>query len=326
MWLATHRLCCILVLLLVAEAQTRSLQQSKSVSNLPLIQGSGSTAAATLWRSIIANASATGNAPFSLTYDAVGSGQGQKSLFSRAYDYAVSDVPIASAVYNGLDRKILQIPFAISALDAVHSVSGLTKPLNLTAFVFGSILQCTISRWDDPAIRAINPDAKLPSADIFPVVRVDSSGSTELVTNYLATDPSWALAVGKSIAWPKCTQQVQGSDGILNYIAAQKNAIGYAEYGLARVQNIAYAALQNAAGNYVRPDQVLAANATDIFGSDFVIPNSTANPGWANVSLMTSSALTCAPLMQYDSHTVTPSFFIKFIISSSAHLISCVTD
>ena len=117
----------------------------KSVSNLPLIQGSGSTAAATLWRSIIANASATGNAPFSLTYDAVGSGQvwhrflhylhyfggvciseekdkcqqissqqatedflypvqGQKSLFSRAYDYAVSDVPIASAVYNGLDR------------------------------------------------------------------------------------------------------------------------------------------------------------------------------------------------------------------------------
>ena len=102
--------------------------------------------------------------------------------------------------------------------------------------------------------------------------------------------------------------------------------IRYAEYGLARVQNIAYAALQNAAGNYVRPDQVLAANATDIFGSDFVIPNSTANPGWANVSLMTSSALTCAPLMQYDSHTVTPSFFITFIISSSAHLISCVTD
>ena len=69
---------------------------------------------------------------------------------------------------------------------------------------------------------------RLPSADIFPVVRVDSSGSTELVTNYLATDPSWALAVGKSIAWPKCTQQVQGSDGILNYIAAQKNAIGCA--------------------------------------------------------------------------------------------------
>ena len=67
---------------------------------------------------------------------------------------------------------------------------------------------------------------RLPSADIFPVVRVDSSGSTELVTNYLATDPSWSLAVGKSVAWPKCAQQVQGSDGILNYITMQKNAIG----------------------------------------------------------------------------------------------------
>ncbi len=67
---------------------------------------------------------------------------------------------------------------------------------------------------------------RLPSADIYPVVRVDSSGTTELVTNYLATDPSWMLGVGKSVAWPKCAQQVQGSDGVLNYVANQKNAIG----------------------------------------------------------------------------------------------------
>ncbi|EIE23925.1 periplasmic binding protein-like II [Coccomyxa subellipsoidea C-169] len=304
MRLATQRLCCILGLLLLTEGHTRHLQQSKSVSNLPLVQGSGSTAASTLWRSIIANASATGNAPFSLTYDAVGSGQGQKSLFNRAYDYAVSDVPIPGDVYNGLDRPILQIPFAISALDAVHSVSGLSKPLNLNAFVFGAILQCTITRWDDPAIRAINPDAKLPSADIFPVVRVDSSGSTELVTNYLATDPSWALAVGKSLAWPKCAQQVQGSEGILNYIANQKNAVGYAEYGLARVNNIAYAALQNAAGNFVRPDQVLASNVTDIFGTDFIIPNSTVSAAWANVSLMSSRRPMAYPISGLEYYNI----------------------
>ena len=68
--------------------------------------------------------------------------------------------------------------------------------------------------------------SRVPSADINPVVRVDSSGSTELITNYLATEPSWQLGTGKSIAWPKCTKQVQGTDGILAYLSTQKNAIG----------------------------------------------------------------------------------------------------
>lgn len=72
----------------------------------------------------------------------------------------------------------------------------------------------------------INVSRRLPSADINPVSRVDSSGSTELLTNYLATDASWALGVGKSIAWPKCVKQVQGTDGVLAYLASQKNAIG----------------------------------------------------------------------------------------------------
>lgn len=76
------------------------------------------------------------------------------------------------------------------------------------------------------------PVSRLPSADIFPVVRVDSSGTTELVTGYLSNDPGWTLGVGKSVAWPKCAQQVQGSDGVINYITAQKNAIGWASPSL----------------------------------------------------------------------------------------------
>lgn len=63
----------------------------------------------------------------------------------------------------------------------------------------------------------------------------------------------------------------------------------YAEYGLAVTQKLPVAALQNAAGNFVRPDEVLAANVTEVFGNDIMIPNSTNSAGWANVSLMTSS-------------------------------------
>ncbi|CAK0753690.1 hypothetical protein CVIRNUC_002239 [Coccomyxa viridis] len=264
-------------------------QERKSVNNLPLVQGSGSTAAAAVWRSIIANASATGNAPISLTYDAVGSGQGQKNLFNRAYDYAVSDVPIPRSTYTDLDRKTVQMPFAISALDAVYSIPGLSQPLKLNPAVLGGIFQCTITRWDDPALRAINAEIRLPSADIYPVVRVDSSGSTELLTNYLATDMGWSLGVGKSIAWPKCAKQVQGTDGILAYLGSQSNAIGYAEYGLAKVQGVPLASMQNAAGYYVQPSEVVNNwNITEVFGNDFSIPDSLVSAAWANVSLFQS--------------------------------------
>ena len=67
---------------------------------------------------------------------------------------------------------------------------------------------------------------RLPSADINPVARVDASGSTELLTNYLATDSGWSLGVGKTVTWPKCVKQVQGTDGILAYLASQPFAIG----------------------------------------------------------------------------------------------------
>jgi phosphate transport system substrate-binding protein len=74
----------------------------------------------------------------------------------------------------------------------------------------------------------LSNERRLPSADIFPVARVDASGTTELTTTYLATDDGWLLGIGKTVAWPKCVQQVQGSDGILNYISGQKNAVGCA--------------------------------------------------------------------------------------------------
>ena len=51
--------------------------------------------------------------------------QGQKNLFNRAYDYALSDVPIPTSIYNTLERKTVQLPFAVSALDAVYSVAGI---------------------------------------------------------------------------------------------------------------------------------------------------------------------------------------------------------
>ncbi len=69
---------------------------------------------------------------------------------------------------------------------------------------------------------------RLPSADIFPVGRVEPSGSTAQITNYLSTNPEWALGQGFTVNWPKCVQRVQGTNGIIAYLQAHPNGIGCA--------------------------------------------------------------------------------------------------
>lgn len=70
---------------------------------------------------------------------------------------------------------------------------------------------------------------RLPSADIFPVGRVEPSGSTALLTKFLGTDAGWTLGQGFSVNWPKCVQRVQGTTGVINYIQTHQNAIGCAQ-------------------------------------------------------------------------------------------------
>lgn len=123
---------------------------------------------------------------------------------------------------------------------------------------------------------------RLPTERIFPVARVDSSGSTSLFTKYLATDPSWTLGAFLSIQWPVCTRQLKGSEGILAYLPSQKYSVGYAEAGLVRGLDLGLAALQNAAGSFVHPMDLH--KMSDILQDDLIVPFSTANTSWGTVN------------------------------------------
>jgi phosphate transport system substrate-binding protein len=127
--------------------------------------------------------------------------------------------------------------------------------LVLSGKVTADIFHGKITRWDDPAIAALNSGKKLPAGNINVIYRSDSSGTSAIFTNYLSQmSAEWKdeVGAGKSINWPVGTG-AKGNDGVAGSVQRVKNSIGYVEYAYASENNIAWAALLNQAGRKVEP-------------------------------------------------------------------------
>jgi phosphate transport system substrate-binding protein len=128
--------------------------------------------------------------------------------------------------------------------------------LRLTGQVLGDIYLGKITRWSDPAIKALNPTLNLPDAAIAPVRRADGSGTSFIFTNYLSkVNAEWKAKVGEGTAvnWPASTGG-KGNEGVAAFVGRLPNAIGYVEYAYVKQNKMNYALLQNAAGQFVAPD------------------------------------------------------------------------
>jgi phosphate transport system substrate-binding protein len=122
--------------------------------------------------------------------------------------------------------------------------------------VLGDIYLGKITKWNDPAIVALNPGLKLPDATIAPVRRADGSGTTFIFTNYLSkVNAEWKAKVGEGTAvnWPTGAGG-KGNEGVSAFVQRLPNSIGYVEYAYAKQNKMPYALMQNAAGNFVAPD------------------------------------------------------------------------
>jgi len=124
-----------------------------------------------------------------------------------------------------------------------------------------------VAKWDDPAIKKLNPDAKLPGTAIAPIYRSDGSGTTFIYTNYLSkVSPEWKDKVGNntSVEWPTGIGG-KGNEGVAALSARTAGAIGYVEYAYALQNKLTYVKLINHEGATVAPDsksfQAAAANA-----------------------------------------------------------------
>ena len=190
-----------------------------------------------------------------INYQSVGSGAGLKQIEAKTVDFGASDAPLKDEELKA--KGLVQFPTVIGGIVPVINVAGI-KPgeLKLSGQVLGDIYLGKITKWNDAAIVALNPGLALPDAAIAPVRRADGSGTTFGFTNYLSkVNPEWKSKVGEGTAvnWPTGAGG-KGNEGVAAFVGRLPNSIGYVEYAYVKQNKMNYAKLQNAAGNFVSPE------------------------------------------------------------------------
>jgi len=190
-----------------------------------------------------------------VNYQSIGSGGGIKQIDSKTVDFGASDMPLTDEVLK--TKGQMQFPTVMGGVVPVMHVKGIEPgQLKLTGTVLGDIFLGKISRWNDPAIKALNPTLPLPDAAIAQVRRADGSGTTFIFTNYLSkVSPEWKTKVGEGTAvnWPVGAGG-KGNEGVSAFVARLPNSMGYVEYSYVKQNKLTYAIMQNASGNFVKPE------------------------------------------------------------------------
>jgi phosphate transport system substrate-binding protein len=201
-----------------------------------------------------------------MNYQSIGSGGGIKQIQAKTVDFGASDMPLKP---EDLDKSgLMQFPAVMGGVVPVVNVKGIAPgALKLDGATLARIYLGEIAKWNDPALKALNPGLDLPSQAIAPVYRSDGSGTTFLFTNYLSkVSPAWKTKVGSntSVKFPSGLGG-KGNEGVAALTGRTDGAIGYVEYAYAKQNKMAHAQLKNAAGNFVQPEsaafQAAAANA-----------------------------------------------------------------
>ena len=221
------------------------------------LSGQGSTFVANFLEQCKADAKKSGG--LSVTYQSTGSGAGRSGYIEGTVDFAASDVPFSAAEKRKADAKpYVYIPIVAGGVAVIYNVPGVTN-LTLSGPTLGKIFTGKILSWNDKQIVAENPGVKLPKLVVRVVVRSDSSGTSNVFSNYLsvAAAKEWTKGATSTFPVPPVIGIGQkGSDGVGNYVAGSqgKGSITYAEVSFARERKLSVAKIVNAAGKAVLPD------------------------------------------------------------------------
>lgn len=251
------------------------------------IRGAGATFPAPLYKTWIEVYRAEHPA-VSITYDAVGSGEGISRFVTGSVDFGATDAMLTDAQAAKVPGGVVTVPATAGMVVLAYNLPGVTGILKLPREVYVEIFAGTLKRWDDPRIGAANPGVALPSRNIAIVARQDSSGTTAAFTSHLAAiSPAWSeqgLSVGKMIEWPGSAMLAKGNEGVASRIKMSEGSIGYVEYGFAKRLDLPVAALQNKAGRYVMPTEPggQAALAETSAGGDRDLGMTVLNPSGAD--------------------------------------------
>nr|WP_138275735.1 phosphate ABC transporter substrate-binding protein PstS [Rhodoluna limnophila] len=208
------------------------------------LNGAGSSAMGSAQEAWIA-AFQTANGAVTINYDPTGSGAGRESFISGAVNFAGSDSYLKdeelaltfAACAPGTTP--FEVPVYISPIAVIFNVEGVTD-LNLDAATIAGIFKGDITKWNDAAIVALNPEANLPAANITAVHRSDDSGTTKNFSDYLSktAESIWDGEVSDVFPY-QSGEGAKGTSGVVDAVTNGTNTIGYADASKAGSLSIA---------------------------------------------------------------------------------------
>ena len=191
-----------------------------------------------------------------INYQSVGSGAGIRQIKGKTVDFGASDMPLKD---EDLEKDgMLQFPTVIGGVVPIVNIAGIQPgQIRLTGQALGDIYLGKITKWNDPALTALNPGVPLPAADIQVVRRADGSGTSFIFTNYLSkVNAEWKSKVGEGTAvnWPVGAGG-KGNEGVAAFVQRLPNSIGYVEYAYVKQNKMTFTLLRNRDGNFVPPSE-----------------------------------------------------------------------
>jgi phosphate transport system substrate-binding protein len=219
------------------------------------------------------------NPGVTVNYQSIGSGGGIQQFIAKTVDFGASDVPMNAAELQRAGDAVLQIPDTLGGEAICYNLPGIDSGLKFTRELVADIYLGKVTKWNDPAIQKLNPDAKLPDMSIMVVHRSDGSGTTYIFTDFLSTvSPEWKQKVGtgKSVSWPAPSSVGgKGNEGVAGQVRQSAGAIGYVELAYVLENKMTYGQLQNKAGSWLSPSiatiKAAAASKPTVSATDFSI-------------------------------------------------------
>ena len=243
-----------------------------------------------------------------LNYQSIGSGGGIKQIEARTVTFGASDAPLGG---DDLDKNgLAQFPMVMGAIVPVVHLAGINAgELQIDGATLAKIFLGDVKSWDDPAIKKLNPNAKLPAQAIAVVHRSDGSGTTFNFAYYLSeVSADWKSKVGfnTSVEWPVGIG-AKGNEGVSNNVGQTDGSIGYVEYAYALQNKLTYTKMVNKGGKTVSPTseaiQAAAANAdwNSVPGYGVILANQPGAGSWP----MTAATFILIPKQPQDPAAAT---------------------
>ena len=188
-----------------------------------------------------------------INYQPIGSGGGIQQIIAKTVDFGASDAPLTAQMMK--EHGLMQMPDTSGGVAIAYNIPGVGKGLKFTPELIAEIYLGKITNWNDPRIKAVNPDIKLPDFPVIVVHRSDGSGTTFIFTSYLSdVSPDWAKKVGHSISvnWPVGIGG-KGNPGVAGFITKTRGSVGYVELAYVLQNSMTYGPVENKSGVFVWP-------------------------------------------------------------------------